>query len=81
MNNFNYLCVCELEDCQLFLENPIILPCGSAICEEHLENCEEKYFCTICDKEHPVPEDGFPINKFAQKTIQSGVHLNEIQKK
>ncbi len=28
-----------------------------------------------------IPDKGFPINKFADKTIKEGFHLNELQKR
>ena len=81
MNCFKYLCICELEECKLFFENPIVLPCGTNICQQHVEDCENTYNCPICKKEHLIPDTGFPINKIAVKTIENGLHLNEIQKK
>jgi hypothetical protein len=81
MNNFKYLCICELKTCQLFLKNPVMLPCGSTICKEHVESFTNKYSCTLCDKDHVIPEEGFPINKFADKTIKGSFHFNELQKK
>ena len=81
MNCFKYLCTCELEECKLFFKDPINLPCGSTICQKHVEDCKDTYNCPICKKEHLIPDTGFPINKFAIKTIENGLHLNEEQKK
>jgi hypothetical protein len=81
MSKYKDFCICELENCELFIENPIILPCGSTICQEHVENESKKFDCEICKKEHFIPEEGFPINKFAYKLMESGFYLNKTQKK
>ena len=81
MSNFKYLCVCELEECKLFLETPISLPCGYTICQKHVEGCQKHYKCKNCKVKHEIPNTGFPINNFALKTIESCVHLNDTQKR
>ena len=85
MNDFKELGICDLESCQLFFEDPIVLPCGSTICKEHVtENCnddDDQFFCEICDEKHPIPVNGFPINKLGMKIIKKRLHFNEIQKK
>jgi hypothetical protein len=81
MNNFKSLCICDLKTCNFFLEKPIILPCGSTICQEHVASFKNKYSCSLCNNEHWIPKKGFPINKFADKTIKGSFHFNELQKK
>ena len=86
-NDINF-CVCELDGCKLFLERPIILPCGSTICSEHVEkSCETNettlevtYKCTFCEKCHAIPVEGFPYNKIALKIINLNAHLTGLQK-
>ena len=76
------ICVCDFDECKLYLENPIALSCGSTICKEHIDNYdyEHTFKCLICDEEHTVPENGYQINKTLLKIINSGLHLNEIQR-
>ena len=81
MNPSYHLYICELEECELILERPITLPCGSTICQEHVKTCQNKYDCVLCNEEHLIPVNGFPLNKFAIKTIQNGLNLDEIQKR
>jgi WD40 repeat protein len=72
----NDLCICELEECRLYLNNPIMLPCGSTICQNHVDqNEKEKHKCSICQEDHPIPENGFPLNKAIIKIIANGCHL------
>jgi hypothetical protein len=47
---------CDLIDCKLYLENPIILPCcDSIICKEHENDFEkyddDKFECPICNQD------------------------------
>ena len=49
-NSFNYL-VCKV--CSKYYLNPVILPCGNNVCEEHVskklgENNSKIYKCDIC---------------------------------
>lgn len=74
------ICICDLSDCNLYLENPITLPCGSTICQEHLNKLKDKFLCSICKEDHLIPENGFQINRTLLKMINAGVHLNETQK-
>jgi hypothetical protein len=78
MNNYQEFCICE--ECRFIFENPILLPCGSTICKEHVdESCEDTFYCESCDMDHIIPEMGFPTNKLAIKIKESRIHLNEKQ--
>jgi hypothetical protein len=77
---YKELCICDLKECKLYLENPIVLPCGSTICKEHVENHEDTYYCTLCDKAHVIPENGFPINEMVIKYNEIRIQLNETEK-
>jgi hypothetical protein len=46
--------------CKNMLSSPLILPCGHAICSEHVTAGEtSECHCTVCDIIHVVPEGGF----------------------
>ena len=75
-----YSCTCELESCQLFLENPIVLPCGTTICNNHLDNIDNIYNCLNCNQTHEIPVNGFPINNALMSVIKNANHLNQTQK-
>jgi WD40 repeat protein len=80
----NKIFVCDFKDCQLFLKEPVVLPCcGSTICEEHKNNFEienGKYKCLICSEQEFYPENGFPLNKKIMNLMDNGEHLNEVHK-
>ena len=72
--------ICEFDGCNLLFENPIALPCGKAICKEHIENYTEQFECIFCGREHKIPEDGFNVNITIMKMINCCYHLNNIHK-
>ena len=84
MTNMEF--TCDLSDCKLYLENPIILPCcGSTICKEHENDIEKKNYgkfkCPICNQQESIPQKGFPINKKIMNLINNGDLFGEIHKK
>jgi hypothetical protein len=76
--------VCDLNECKLYLEQPILLPCcGSTICKVHENNIEKKgykYKCPICGEEQKIFGNKFPINKKISDSMKNQNHLSEIQK-
>ena len=55
--------------------DPRILPCGESVCNEciilEIEQQKSDIFkCSLCNKNHSVPEDGFPINKLGAYIYQ-----------
>ncbi len=76
--------VCDLSSCRIFLENPVTLPCGFTICQEHLkysdqtENVQIK--CETCNEEHEIPVKFLVINKRLCNMLNTGNHLSEKQK-
>ena len=76
---------CDLKECKLYLEHPILLPCcGSTICKEHenkIEKVGSKYKCPVCRKQHHLLENGFPINKKIFDSMINQNHLGDIGKK
>jgi hypothetical protein len=71
---------CDLNECGLFLERPITLPCGFTICKNHLETFSDIYRCKMCLEEHPIPQQGFQINKKLMKQLESKAHLSGLHK-
>lgn len=78
--NENEFCVCENDNCKLYLENPIILPCGSTICRSHVEIYTHKFECFVCKNEHLIPPDGFPLNKALQNIINQEALFVQVRK-
>ena len=66
--------------CHKLLHVPVQLPCGETICRVHSIEITEKscQFCleTFRNTIHQIPEEGFPVNKFARKQLAS--HLNTL---
>ena len=74
----NFIC----KYCSMVLNDPIYLPCGIVICNEHTKNLENSnYFnCESCLKVHYVPQKGFDKNAILAKQIESNVHLTNEEK-
>lgn len=81
----NKILSCEYEICKKYLQVPIRLPCQKTICKEHIDD-HIKYgfdyiYCQFCNKEHSIPENGFPINKDLECILNANMHLNTNHKK
>ena len=68
--------------CNLLLVDPVTLPCGYNVCERHiiyelLGNDNNKLKCQFCPRDHPIPEDGFIVNKQIQKALD--IKLNTLK--
>jgi len=76
--------VCQLNECDFYLENPIFLPCcGSSICQEHeskIEKHNDSYKCPVCCDKNKLPKKGFIINQGLMNLLKTGAHLNKIHK-
>lgn len=57
--------------CQERLENPVVLPCGETICEEHIREEDEQIECKICCKKHEIPVSGLTRNKLVARLIEA----------
>ena len=58
--------------CNHSLVDPISLPCGNNVCNEHLQTWRDlneinSFTCGICEDKHVVPEKGFKVNKQIQE--------------
>ena len=77
--------ICDLNDCKLFLERPVLMPCcGSTICQEHEQSIDikdGKYKCPVCEEQENYPQNGFPLNKKIMKLIENGDHFGEMRKR
>lgn len=81
MNNNIY--ICDLKECNMYLEMPIMLPCGYTICKEHTEHIEKDsntYKCCLCKEKHKIPDNGFPCNRKIWDIINNGSHLTGLNK-
>ena len=66
--------------CNKISKEPIELPCGLVICNEHTNNLN--YFnCPSCSNEHTVPQRGFEKKCNLQKRIEDEDYLNDQEKR
>lgn len=82
-NSTNDLCVCQLNECRLYLESPITLPCGRTICKSHIglfSISKNQFDCSLCNEKHIMPEGGFQINITLNKIVCLNRHLNGSHK-
>ena len=70
--------------CKMILDEPISLPCGCIICNEHLTDnafiFNNQIKCISCDRQHEVLRDGFRTSKTAKKLIEQELYLSEEDK-
>ena len=85
------VCQCDWQDCKLYLEQPITLPCGYTICLSHIKlanekeeenNNEDRFKCKLCNspEDHIIPSGGFQINKKIELLIEQNTHLFGLQR-
>ena len=73
--------ICDFNECKLYLDNPVILPCGFTICQEHIvRQNEDEFECKICNEHHKVPSNGFPLNHKLLNIIESREMFTQIHK-
>ena len=72
---------CQQPGCDLYLQTPVILPCGATICNEHIQDDAVKFECQLCNLDHLMPDDGhFLLNKLVNDMIESNQHLKGFHK-
>ena len=80
---FDQLVTCKI--CKKYFSNPILLPCGNNICENHLttynNDNESIYKCDICFKDHQLPEEGFSLNRPFIEMMNLNIHFDEQTRK
>ena len=64
------------------LKNPVLLPCGNAICEKH-QNEEERddnnsVYCSVCDLHHDIPNGGFVRMLALEKLIEQKIDCIDL---
>ncbi len=65
--------------CNKILKDPILLPCGLCICNEHTKTITN-LACKSCSSEHIVPRQGFNVNTELKSQIEThNVHLSESE--
>ena len=73
-DQFKYLFGCDL--CNQLLADPITLLCGNTVCKNHIQQLlisGSLIGCTLCRKNHTIPEDGFKINKEIQSAFDAEI--------
>jgi hypothetical protein len=79
----NKILTCEI--CQKYYLNPVLLPCGNNLCNEHVkqkieENDSNIYKCDFCNENHEVLENGYFSNRILIEMINNKIHLDERTK-
>lgn len=63
--------------CNNVLNLPIVLPCGTTVCQKHVYEEKNKVFtCVGCENDHVIPENGFSPNLTIQEIIDA--RLDEL---
>ena len=85
VKSVNEIFTCKV--CKKYLKNPVMLPCGEAICNQHvdLETPENEinysiYKCQICNENHKAFEYGFCSNETVIDLLKLNSHLDEKSK-
>ena len=68
------------DKCKLFLQDPILLPCGNTVCLQHVSQNRKVYSCGQCNQHHEIPDSGFPFNKKILESISRNEHLTSETK-
>jgi hypothetical protein len=69
--------------CKKILSDPVVLPCGSTICNQHVKSLPSKsniFECTTCSIGHFVPDKGFAKNNRLRVDLENENFLTQIQK-
>jgi WD40 repeat protein len=74
----NSICeyICAFIGCKKYLKEPITLPCGDTVCQEHLNEQATFMKCPVCQQEFKIPEEGLKINQEINILINKNSHLN-----
>jgi hypothetical protein len=60
-------------ECKFLLEQPVLLPCGDFICQKHVKLDSKEHYCSVCDRQVALPDEGLPISKALVKIINSRI--------
>jgi hypothetical protein len=78
---------CMYDSCNMYLDDPIVLPCYTTICKHHVNDemvvSQETgvFKCKQCGKKHVVPEDGFKSDVVIKRVIDLNLHLSDKKHK
>ena len=73
--------ICNI--CKEILENPILLPCGCAICAEHLKAETvniETINCLTCNQNFDIPTNRFPVIKIIKSLLEKELYLSDEER-
>jgi hypothetical protein len=51
------------------------------MCKQHLDKFNDNFYCSFCDQEHQIPQDGFPKSIKIMKMIDFVIQLDPLRKK
>ena len=70
--------------CRKILKEPVTLPCGHTICDEHLDKSIDHEMkiveCVLCKREFNVNRYQFQPNEIVQQLLDKEIHLNDREK-
>ncbi len=73
---------CKHPDCNMYLKEPVMLPCGNNVCKSHVDENpkSEPFKCSYCTSKHNIPPNGFTPNNSLNQILCNNLHLNAKQK-
>lgn len=64
----------ECKECSSFLVKPVMLPCGSSVCYQHLINLQQgTFYCKLCDNDHLIDKNNLVVNKSLEILINANL--------
>ena len=78
--NLQALVTCRFDDCKMIFQNPVTLPCGYSLCEQHLTEYDDKFECSFCHDQHQIPKNGFSTNKTIDLLLESFFEIDPLRK-
>jgi WD40 repeat protein len=73
--------ICKYNNCKKYYETPVILPCRTITCKQHIDKFfikkdgRDKFECEFCDEIHVIPKNGFNINHSLMNAMERNLHL------
>ena len=70
------------DECESYLDSPVILPCSRIICESHLKEHSARefqniFYCSVCKSFHPYSSQGFKKMDKIKNILLTKSHLSE----
>ena len=70
--------------CSKIFKDPISLPCGDTICEEHLKETnilkQNQIKCSQCNTSFEIKDNDFKSNTLVKKLLDEGTYMNDEEK-